>query len=69
MNSPEFAEIRETYRRVYHARGTVDNNQPKTMKFLDTFLRHKKKNIYELEEHYKNLSSLQKRLGWIGSVS
>lgn len=39
------------------------------MKYRETFLKYKKKNTHDLEEHYKNLSSLQRRLGHIGSVS
>jgi hypothetical protein len=69
MNSPEFAEVRETFRRVYQVKGDTDTKKPKTMKYRDSFLKYKKKNTYELDEHYKNLTSLQRRLGSIGSVS
>jgi len=39
------------------------------MEFRDTFLKNKNKHNHALDEHYKNLTSLQKRLGAIGSVS
>ena len=68
LYSPEFSEIRETFRRVHFVKGGTDTNKPKTMKFRETFLKYKKKNNHDLEEHYKNLSSLQKRLGHLGSV-
>lgn len=67
LHSPEFSEVRETFRRVYHAKGGTDNKKPKTMKYRDSFLKYRKKNNHDLEEHYKNLSSLQRRLGHIGS--
>lgn len=67
--SPEFSEVRETFRRAYHAKSGTDNRKPKTMKYLNTFLKNKKKNTYELDQHYKNLTSLQRRLADIGSVS
>ena len=69
INDPEFSEVRETFRRAYHAKSGTDTKKPKTMKFLDTFLKNKKKYDYELDQHYRNLSSLQKRLGSIGSVN
>ena len=69
MHDPDFAEVRETFRRAFYAKSGTDNKKPKTMKYRETFLKHKKKNLHELDEHYKNLTSLQRRLGSIGSVS
>jgi hypothetical protein len=68
MYSPEYTEVRETFRRAHIAKSGTDSRKPKTMKYLDSFLKNKKRNTYELEEHYKNLTSLQRRLGHIGSV-
>ena len=70
MISPEYSEMREAYRRVNGLKvAAVDNQSPKTFKMGKLITENRRNNSYALEEHIKNLASLQRRICDIGSVN
>ena len=67
--SPEYAEIRETYRRVHSVKkGGIDAKKPKCFHLSKKLTENRRRNMFHFEEHIKNLASLQRRLNSIGSV-
>ncbi len=57
--SPEYSEIRETFRRVNQIkRGAVDNQKPKTYNLSKKLNDNRRRNMHDFEEHIKNLASL-----------
>ena len=66
--SPEFREVRETFRRASTCKGGVDHRKPKSFHMSKKINENRRRNMFHFEEHIKNLASLQKRINSIGSV-
>ena len=70
QSSPEYSEIRETFKRVKRLKsGDVDTKTPVSFNLSKKLNDNRRRNIHDYEEHIKNLASLQRRMGSIGSVN
>lgn len=59
LHSPEYAEIRETFKRVRNVkRGGVDANAPKSLHLGEKINQNRRRYMFHFEEHIKNLASL-----------
>ena len=63
MHSPDFAQVRATYRTIATLRkGQIDSAAPKSFHFIWTLSKNKKVNSYKRVEHLRNMNSLQRRM-------
>jgi len=70
MNSPEYSEVREAFRRVNSLqKGSIDSKKPKTFHLSKKLNQNRRRNMHHFEEHIKNLASLQRRISSIGSIN
>ena len=74
----EFSEVREAFRRVrgvssgyeYRHEGiSVDNLKPVTFKLSKKLTENRHPNQFALNEHVKNLASLQRRLSTVNNIN
>ena len=66
MQSPEFAQVRATYRTIASLhKGSIDSTAPKTFALIKALSINKKENRHHIVEHIKNIDSLQRRLNRI----
>ncbi len=63
MKSPEFANVRATYRAISTLRkGGIDSNAPKTFSLIRTLSTNRKTRQRNMTEHLQNIQSLQRRM-------
>lgn len=69
ISSGVYSEVRETFRRVQSLKkGAVDSKQPKSFHMSKKINENRRRNMFNFEEHIKNLASLQRRINSIGSI-
>jgi len=68
--NPNFGEVREAFKRVAGMKkGVTNSSKPKTYELGRKLSLNKKRNNFHMDEHLKNLASLQKRIGDLGSAN